>query len=74
MRRPVPVWAACIGGLIALDVWCDRNTTVGDSLSECLRTTLRTDTPAGKAFVFVGWGYLTAWFLPHLCRSIKETP
>lgn len=73
MRRPAHVWAACLGGLIALDIWCDRNAVTGDSLSECVRAALRTHTPAGKAAFLIGWASLTAWFCPHICRTIKES-
>ena len=41
------------GTLIAYDAWCAANATEGDSLSECVRAALRTDTATGKA-LFVG--------------------
>lgn len=72
MPRPGAVWAACLGGLIALDLWCDRNTVTGDTLSECTRAVLRTHTPAGRATFVGGWVALTAWLVPHICRTIKE--
>ncbi|MGZ4518936.1 MAG: hypothetical protein ACXVXP_00015 [Mycobacteriaceae bacterium] len=73
MRRPSLVWFGLLGSLTALDIWCDRNATTGDSLSECLRAAFRAHTPAGRALIVGGWAALTAWFLPHLCRNPKET-
>ena len=73
MRRPAYVWAAILGGPLLLDLWCDRNATVGDTLSEVTRATFRTDTAAGRAAFLLGWAALTAWFCPHICRTIKES-
>lgn len=68
MRRPVLFWATSIGTLAAFDYWCATNAVEGDSLSECTRALLRTDTLAG-GLVFVGaWAGLTAWFVPHILR------
>lgn len=73
MRRPVVVWSSTIGALIVADLWAAYNAVEGDSLSEVTRTALRTDTPEGKALFVLGWAALTAWFVPHICRTIKET-
>ncbi len=72
MRRPACVWVTVLGSLVLFDLWCARNGTEGDSLSEITRTSLRTHTRAGQtAFVFA-WAALTSWLVPHICRSIKE--
>lgn len=67
-------WAAGIGMLVAYDVWCARNDTPGDSLSEVTRDLLRTHTPLGRA-VFLGiWTGLTTWFLPHILKAATPVP
>lgn len=72
MRRPACVWVGALGGLALFDLWCARNATDGDSLSECTRAALRTHTPAGRA-AFVGcWAALTAWLIPHICRVVRD--
>lgn len=70
MRRPVALafWAGVFGALGIFDYWCAKNTTVGDSLSECTRTILRTDTRRGALIFIGGWAALTAWLIPHICR------
>jgi hypothetical protein len=73
MRRPHHVWGGALGALIVFDIWAAYNAIEGDSLSEVVRTTLRTDTTEGRALFVLGWAALTAWFLPHICRTIKET-
>lgn len=73
MRRPVVVWVTAIGSLSLFDVWAAYNAVEGDSLSEVTRTALRTDTPEGRALFVLGWAALSAWFVPHICRTIKET-
>lgn len=69
MRRPATVWAGALGALSLLDLWADRNSTTGDSLSEVLRGWFRTDTTAGKCALAAFWACLTAWLLPHLFRQ-----
>ena len=70
MRRPLATWAAVLGTLVAYDVHCAYNDTEGDSLSECLRVALRTDTNAGRAVLIGAWVGLSAWVIPHWCRHI----
>lgn len=72
MRRPVAVWVGVLTTLGLFDYWCAKNTTVGDSLSECIRAELRTDTPTGRALFLGGWAALSAWFIPHICRRITN--
>ncbi len=72
MRRPVTVWATVLGVLSVFDVWCSYNDIEGDSLSEVTRAALRTDRPEGRALFVIGWAALSAWFVPHICRTIKE--
>lgn len=72
MRRPAPFWVSALGGLAVLDIWCARNATTGDSLSEVTRAALRTHTPAGRA-VFIGaWAALTVWLVPHIVRAVDD--
>jgi hypothetical protein len=72
MRRPGLVWGGVLGGLTVFDLWCARNAVVGDSLSECTRSALRTHTTVGRA-LFVGcWAALTAWLVPHICRQLAD--
>lgn len=73
MRRPALVWAAALGGLSLFDLWCARNATTGDSLSECTRATLRTHTPAGRAAFIAAWAVLSGWLVPHICRAVRDT-
>jgi hypothetical protein len=63
-------WVATFAGLGVFDLWLAKNATDGDSLSECCRAALRTDTQVGRA-VFVGaWAALSSWLIPHICRAI----
>lgn len=73
MHRPAATWAGTLGVLAAYDAWCAYNAVEGDSLSEVTRAVLRTDTARGRALFVVGWTALTAWLIPHICRTIKET-
>jgi hypothetical protein len=70
MRRPLPVWLGIGAGIAALDLWCDRNATVGDTASECARVLFHTHTPLGRAAFVVSWAALSAWLVPHI---VKET-
>jgi hypothetical protein len=71
MRRPLAVWASCIGALVALDVWCDRRRD--DSTLSCqVRRLFRTDHKTGRLAFIAAWAGLTAWFVPHVCRSITS--
>lgn len=72
MQRPELVWGGTLGALVAFDLWCAKNDTEGDSLSECTRTLLRTHTRIGQALFIGGWAALTAWLVPHICRSIAD--
>jgi hypothetical protein len=72
MRRPALVWAAALGGLAILDVWCDRNATKGDTLSECVRIWFRTDTPAGRTALVAFWLGLSGWVIPHWLRVVTD--
>lgn len=63
------VWAAGIGSLVVLDIWCDRNDVVGDSLSECIRVIYRPHTPLGRCALVGSWVALSKWLLPHLWRT-----
>lgn len=72
MRRPTSFWVSTLGGLAALDLWCARNTVIGDSLSEVTRTALRTHTPAGRALFVGGWAALTIWLVPHILRAVDD--
>lgn len=74
MRRPALVWGGTLGGLAAFDYWCAKNRVEGDSLSECTRAALRTHTRAGQVVFVVAWVALSAWLIPHICRTIKEIP
>jgi len=66
-------WASVIGGLSALDVWCHRNETTGDTLSECLRLVYHTETSRlGRAAFLLTWAGLTCWFVPHINRRVAE--
>lgn len=73
MRRPSLVWGGALGALGLFDLWCAKNATVGDSLSECTRAALRTHTRAGQVAFIGGWAALTAWLVPHICRAIDNT-
>lgn len=66
MRRPALVWGSILGALSVFDLWCARNATQGDSLSECARLVYRTHTRAGRVALGASWAILTAWLLPHL--------
>lgn len=68
MRRPGLVWAALLGGLAALDLYCDRNATTGDTLSEVTRATFCTHHPIGQAAFVLCWARLSVWLVPHICR------
>jgi len=70
-RRPLATWASCIGALIALDVWCDRRRD-GSTLSCQVRHVFHTDHKAGRFAFIAGWAALTAWLVPHICRSISD--
>lgn len=70
--KPLAVWSSAIGALVAYDVWCTTNDIEGDSLSECIRATLRTDTREGQALFVLGWSALSAWFVPHIIRKVES--
>lgn len=69
MRRANLFWPTVLGSLGILDFWCAKNATVGDSLSEVTRATLRTHTPLGRAAFVGAWAGLTVWLIPHICRG-----
>lgn len=69
MVRPVHIWSAAIGGLIIYDIRCDRDDIPGNTLSEVIRTHVRTHHPVGRAAFLLGWGTLTAWFVPHILAT-----
>lgn len=69
---PATRWTVAIGGLVAYDVYCDRNDTPGDTLSECTRAVFRTHHPRGRIALTAAWLALTAWLLPHLCDTLEE--
>lgn len=73
MKRPVEFWASAVGGLVILDVWCDRNETSGDTFSEVVRLVFRTDTKAGKIAFVCAWSGLTGWFIPHIIREVERS-
>lgn len=66
------MWGGALGALIAFDIWAAYNAVDGDSLSEVTRAALRTDTAEGRALFVIGWAALTAWFVPHICRSVAD--
>lgn len=74
MRRPVAsaFWLGALGSLGLFDYWCAKNATDGDSLSECTRDVLRTHTRVGQVAFVTSWAALSAWLIPHICRTIKE--
>lgn len=71
MRRPAITWAACLGGLVALDVYCDRRKDES-TLSCVVRHTFHTHHPAGKAAFLAAWAGLTAWLCPHILRVVRD--
>jgi hypothetical protein len=71
MRRPLLVWASCIGALVVLDVWCDRRRDDW-TLSCQVRRLFHTDHKAGRLTFIAAWAGLTAWFVPHVCRRIAD--
>lgn len=68
MGRPHHIWAAGIGSLVVLDVWCDSRHD-DSTLSSVTRMVYRTDTPLGKAAFIGSWLALSGWLVPHICRS-----
>lgn len=74
MLRPLLTWSVAIGGLIVYDVRCHRNETLGDTLSEVLRTTLHTEHPVGRVAFLTGWAVLSAWFVPHILDYVPPMP
>lgn len=71
MRQAGLFWWGVIAGLGALDLWCHRNETVGDTLSEVTRATFHTHHPAGRAAFAVAWGVLSWWLIPHINRKVE---
>lgn len=72
MRNPNLFWGGSIGVLAVLDVWCHRNATTGDTLSECTRLVFRTHTPTGRAAFLGAWIGLSLWLVPHINRKVEE--
>ena len=60
-------WVGTIGSLIVADVVLDKKRN-GTTLSESARWLFRTDTKIGKTVFVAGWGYLTWWLIPHICK------
>lgn len=71
MRRPLTVWASLIGALVVLDLWADRKHD-HSTLSCQVRRVYRTDHKLGRLAFIASWAGLTAWFVPHVCRSIAR--
>lgn len=69
MGLPRIVWGALIAIPVALDLWAHRNNTDGDTLSEQVRAIYRTDTASGRVALCLSWAALTAWVIPHWCRT-----
>lgn len=72
MSRPEVFWVASIGSLAAFDYWASKNAVTGDSLSECTRALLRTNTRPGRVAFVLAWGALTAWLVPHILRVVDD--
>ena len=70
MRQPRIIWGGTLGALVLVDLWAAYNAIDGDSLSEVVRDTFRTDTNAGRAVLIGAWVGLSAWVIPHWCRHI----
>ncbi len=71
MRRPALFWAASLATLGLVDLWCDLQHD-DSTLSSVVRATFHTDRPVGRAIFIGAWAGLSAWFVPHICRTIKE--
>lgn len=69
MRRPGLFWATAVGSLAVLDVWADRNTVAGDTVSECTRTLFRTHSPLGRVVFLATWGTFATWFARHITKE-----
>lgn len=70
---PRHVWGGALGTLVAYDLYCDRNTTTGDTLSEVTRDVFAVHTPAGRAVFLAAWVLLSGWFLPHILRKAASS-
>lgn len=62
---------AWLGAIVALGLadWLLNRRHDGSTLSEATRYLFRTDAPAGKAAFTLSWAALTAWLIPHICRT-----
>lgn len=69
---PGRIWVGILGAATALDIYCDRNSIVGDSLSECIRVAFHTETPQGRAAFVAAYAVGSAWFIPHIIRRANE--
>ena len=70
---PRAMWGGVLGAVIALDLYCDRNATTGDTFSEVTREVFRVHTPLGRVVFYTSWGALTAWWLPHIVRKAAHS-
>lgn len=68
MTRAHKVWAAGLGTLVVLDLYCDSR--ADDSTLSCVtRMVYRTDTRAGRMAFVASWVALSSWLVPHICRN-----
>lgn len=64
--RPSRVWGALIAAGVIYEAYGVLGDVEGDTLSEVTRAVFHTSHPVGKAAFALGWGALTAWFVPHI--------
>lgn len=67
------LWFGGIGTMLAADVavhlmYPDMEVT----FSHQCRNRLHVEHPVGEAFLYLGWGALTVWFLPHIVRPARH--
>lgn len=74
LPRPLPlasvVWVGVIGGPALLDWWADQGEPDGDTCSELIRRTFRTDTAAGRAAFTTALAVGSGWLHSHILKEI----
>ena len=66
MRQQDVMWGGILATGAVAEVWAIKNSTPGDTLSECLRSWFRVDTRTGKVVFTACWMVFSSWLLHHV--------
>lgn len=66
-------WYGATAVLTAVELYAIKHKHNNGTLSYAWRKACRTDSPLGRAGLYLGWGALSVWLLPHLCNQVESS-